>query len=221
MSAAGDQAQDVAPRRIVLLRHGRTEWNATKRIQGQLDPELDEVGLAQARAVAPSIAALEPASLWSSDLARARQTAEQVAKETGLTASYDARLREFALGEFQGLTHAELEARTPEGHLRFHRGDWDTIPGAESIAEVAERFVAVLREVVTATAPGETAVVVSHGAAARLGLVAFLGWPVGTAHDLRPLGNCTRTELVERDTGEWALATYNLPPDFTSPEVVG
>lgn len=199
------------PRRIVLLRHGRTEWNAANRIQGQLDPELDDVGIAEARAVAPAIAALEPAVLWSSDLARARQTADEVAKEAGLTASYDQRLRECSLGEYQGLTHAELEARSLEEHERFHRGEWDGIPGAESAAEVAARFVAALRELVAELAPGETAVVVSHGAATRLGLVAFLGWPVGLAQDLLPLGNCSRVELVERRPGEWALATYNLP----------
>ena len=198
-------------RRIVLLRHGRTKWNAATRIQGQLDPELDDVGIAQARAIAPAIAAMEPAVLWSSDLARARQTADEVAKQTGLTASYDERLREFSLGEYQGLTHAELEARSAEEHERFHRGEWDGIPGAESVAEVAARFVAALRELVAQVAPGETAVVVSHGASTRLGLVAFLGWPVGTAHDLRPLGNCSRVELVEREPGEWALAAYNVP----------
>ncbi|MFC5730708.1 MULTISPECIES: histidine phosphatase family protein [Nocardioides] len=198
-------------RRIVLLRHGRTAWNAARRIQGQLDPELDDVGIAQARAVAPALAALEPALLWSSDLARARQTADEVAKECGLTASYDQRLREFALGEYQGLTHAELEARSAEAHERFHRDEWDGIPGAESVAEVAARFVDALRDLVAELAAGETAVVVSHGASTRLGLVAFLGWPTRTAHDLRPLENCSRIDLVEQRPGQWALESYNFP----------
>src|SRR5215204_1058964 len=76
-------------RRLVLLRHGRTEWNASQRIQGHLDPALDELGHEQARAVAPAVAALAPAVLLSSDLQRARQTTEYVAQATGLTASYD------------------------------------------------------------------------------------------------------------------------------------
>lgn len=197
-------------RRIVLLRHGRTEWNHSKRIQGQLEVELDDVGIAQARAVAPAIAALAPAVLWSSDLARARQTADELAKETGLTASYDARLREFSLGDYQGLTHDELRARSPEGFERFRRGAWDGIPGAESVAEVAVRYVAALRDLAATLAPGETGVAVSHGASTRVGLVAFLGWPVGTAHDLRALGNCARVELVERPGEGWALGAYNL-----------
>lgn len=197
-------------RRIVLLRHGRTAWNAEHRVQGQLDVELDEVGIEQARAVAPLVAAMSPTLLWSSDLARARTTAEQVAKETGLVPSYDARLREFRLGDIQGLTHGELAARDEAAFERFRRGDWDGIAGAESPAEVATRFVEVVRELAEALAPGETGVVVSHGAATRTGLVAFFGWPLTIARDLRALGNCGRVVLEQRTTGEWALAAYNL-----------
>ena len=82
-----------AERRLVLLRHGRTEWNAGRRIQGHLDPPLDETGHEQARAAAPAVAALAPVVLLSSDLQRARQTAEYAARVTGLTPSYDERLR--------------------------------------------------------------------------------------------------------------------------------
>jgi glucosyl-3-phosphoglycerate phosphatase len=198
------------PRRVVLLRHGRTEWNASRRIQGQLDPELDEVGIAEACAVAPVIAALAPTLLWSSDLARARLTADELAKETGLVPSYDERLREFRLGEVQGLTHDDLEARDPEAFARFRLGHWDGIPGAETATEVAERYGAALADLVSSLGAGETGVVVSHGASTRIGLVAFLGWPLSTAHDLAALGNCARVELVERETGEWALGAYNV-----------
>lgn len=198
------------PRRIVLVRHGRTEWNASKRIQGQSDVGLDELGLEQARTVAPVIAAMAPSLLWSSDLLRARSTAEEVAKETGLVPSYDERLREFFLGEHQGLTHAELAARSPEAFELFRTGAWDTIPGAETVATVAERYVASLHALVSELGAGETAVVVSHGAAMRVGLVAFLGWPVGAAHDLGAVGNCAWVELIELDTGGWVLGAYNL-----------
>jgi probable phosphoglycerate mutase len=200
----------VTSRRIVLVRHGRTAWNAALRIQGQLDTELDEVGIEQARTVAPLVAALEPVTVWSSDLARARVTADEIAKEAGLVPSYDERLREFGLGELQGLTHAELEARDPEGFARFRRGDWDGIPGGESPAAVAERFAAVLRDLAATLGPGECGVAVSHGAATRIGLVHFLGWPLRQAHDLRALGNCGRVLLEQRATGEWALASYNV-----------
>lgn len=199
------------PRRLVLLRHGRTEWNATKRIQGQLDPGLDDTGRAEARAVAPVIAALGPALLWSSDLARARQTTDLVAAATGLVATYDERLREFHLGERQGLTHADYQEIAPEEFARFRAGDWTEVPGAEHPEAAAKRYVAALHDVVAGLAPGATAVVVSHGAVTRTGLVSFLGWPLEAARDLRALGNCARVELHERENGRWAMAAYNLP----------
>jgi len=77
-------------RRLLLLRHGQTSWNAAHRVQGQLESELDEVGQRQAAAVAPVIAGMGPVALWSSDSARARQTAAYVAKETSLDATYGA-----------------------------------------------------------------------------------------------------------------------------------
>lgn len=200
----------MSARRIVLLRHGRTAWNAARRVQGQLDTELDETGLEQARAVAPLVAGLAPVRIVSSDLARAAVTAQTVAKVCGLEPSYDERLREFALGDLQGLTHDELEARDPAGFARFRAGDWDDLPGAETPAEVATRFTAALSDLVAGLGPGECGVAVSHGAATRTGVVAFLGWPAHVANDLRGLGNCGRVLLEERASGGWALSAYNV-----------
>lgn len=202
----------IETRRLVLLRHGRTDWNATTRIQGQSDSDLDEVGLAQAAAVAPAIAALEPAVLWSSDLRRAALTADAVAAAAGLRATYDERLREFHLGEAQGLTHDEFAADDPLGFALFRTGDWTEIHGAEHPKAVAERMVAALTDLVGALEPGRTAVAVSHGAAIRTGLVAFLGWPLEVARDLRGLDNCGRAELVETRDGSWSLSSYNVAP---------
>ncbi|MDZ5623194.1 histidine phosphatase family protein [Nocardioides sp. HM23] len=198
-----------AERRLVLLRHGRTGWNASRRIQGQLDPALDETGHAQAAAVAPEIAALAPVALISSDLQRARQTTDYVAQATGLTPSYDERLREYSLGERQGLTHEEYAALDPAEYARFRAGDWDDVPGAETQAEVAARFTAVLKETAAALDVGETGLIVAHGAAIRTATVAWLGWPVEWATDFRGLANCGWVELVERPTGRWVLAAYN------------
>jgi probable phosphoglycerate mutase len=199
----------VAERRLVLLRHGRTEWNAEQRIQGHLDPALDELGHEQARAVAPAVARLAPVVLVSSDLQRARQTTEYVAQATGLTPSYDERLRECHLGERQGLTHDEYAALDAEEYARFRAGDWDDIPGAETQAQVAERFTAVLKETAGTLAADDTALVVAHGAAIRTAMAHWLGWPIDWALDFRALANCGWVELEERPTGRWALAAYN------------
>ncbi|TYL51666.1 histidine phosphatase family protein [Nocardioides sp. BGMRC 2183] len=198
------------PRRIVLLRHGQTAWNAQHRIQGQLDAELDETGQLQAKTVAPVVASMRPSLLVSSDLARARATAETVAEASGLVPSYDARVREFHLGERQGLTHAEYAALAPEEFARFRAGDWRAIPGAERPDDVGDRYRAALDDVATALGADETAVVVSHGAAIKIGTVALLGWPLGAAGDLKGLSNCGRV-VLEESGGRWRLAGYDLP----------
>ena len=86
-------------RRLVVLRHGQTDYNLANRAQGHLDVPLNETGRAQARGVAPVIAAYAPSFIWSSDLVRASETAAIVAEVCGLEVTTDARLREFAVGE--------------------------------------------------------------------------------------------------------------------------
>ncbi len=155
-------------RRLVLLRHGRTAWNHARRVQGQQDAELDEVGHAQALAVAPVMAALRPSLLWASDLSRARDTALAVAAATGLEPTYDARLREFSLGEREGLTHDEYAAADAEEFAAFRRGHLDSALGSEPTPAVRERMRAVLGDLLATLAPDQTGVAVSHGAAVRV-----------------------------------------------------
>lgn len=197
-------------RRLVLLRHGRTAWNAERRVQGQLEAELDDTGHQQAAAVAPVIAALRPAALWSSDSARARQTAAYVAKETGLEPSYDARLREYFLAERQGLTHAEYAAAAPEEFALFRTGDYDHVPGGETAAEVSSRMVGALLELLASVGPGDVAVAVSHGAAIRDAVPVLLGWPVTERAALHGLTNCGWAELTQAAPGgPLRLVAYN------------
>jgi probable phosphoglycerate mutase len=197
-------------RRLVLLRHGRTAWNAERRIQGQLEAELDDTGHRQAAAVAPVIARMGPVALWSSDSARARQTAAYVAKETGLDPSYDARLREYYLADRQGITHEEYAAVAPEEFATFLTGDYDVVPGGETAEDVSSRMVAALRELLASIAPGQLAVAVSHGAAIRDAVPVLLGWPVDRRAALHGLANCGWAELVQADPdAPLRLAAYN------------
>lgn len=197
-------------RRIILLRHGQTDWNAAQRIQGQLNSELNETGLAQAAAVAPVIAGQHPVLVWTSDLHRAARTAAFVADACGLTPVPDARLREYALGALEGLTHQEFQEVDPDGFAVFRTAEWGDIPEIESPEDVAKRFTACLTELADALGPDEVGVVVAHGAAIRTALVAWLGWPVSMARDFRALGNCAWVEIDEREGGAWALGAYNL-----------
>ena len=218
------------PRTLVLLRHGRTAWNHSGRAQGHADVPLDEVGLAQARRVAPHMAALRPARLWSSDLVRAHQTAEQLATATGLAVESDPRLREFSVGERQGLTWEESVLRFPliadgVGLGERLRG----VPGAEGDDDVATRLLPALEDCLAALAPGETGVVVGHGAALKLGVVGLLGWPLEQATSLAVLGNCrwatltiatTSVEGTPSGSQGWRLEAYGAG-DFASGQAIG
>ena len=197
-------------RRLVLLRHGQTAWNHSKRVQGQTDTDLDDVGRAQAVEVASALAKLEPAVLWSSDLSRARETAETVGSATGLEPVYDARLREFSLGERQGMTHAEYAAADADEFEQFRLGNYDAAPGAEPTAAVRTRMTEALRDLLAALAPGQTGIAVSHGAAIRVATGAMLGWPDDQFLTLRGLENCAWVVLEEHpEVAELRLGAYN------------
>lgn len=217
-------------RRLVLIRHGRTAWNLEGRAQGHTDVSLDDTGRAQARAMAPYVAAMQPVALWSSDLARARETAAYVESATGLTATLDRRLREFDVGRRAGLTVAEFAARFPDEHAVWASGHvTGGVPGAETVADVTARMVPALREALATTPAGTTSVVVSHGAALRVSLAALLCWPEGLDLSLRGMDNCGWT-TVEHDPvrDRLRLASYNETahpgvhgPDFASDAPVG
>ncbi len=214
------------PRRLVLLRHGRTAWNLERRAQGHADVGLDDLGRTQADAIAPVLAAMEPVLLWSSDLSRARQTAEPVAASTGLELRLDQRLREYDLGERTGLTMAEYAAAHPAEFRDFRAGRYDVVPGGEDTPAVVARVTEAVREALGLLAPGECGVLVGHGAALKVSVGALLGWPAEAAETLRALDNCGWVELDDsgRD-GALRLAAYNRVaaerPDFATHEGVG
>jgi glucosyl-3-phosphoglycerate phosphatase len=197
-------------RRLVVLRHGRTAWNAVGRAQGHADVSLDDVGRAQAEAVAPYLASLGPVALWTSDLARARETCAVLEKETALTAREDARLREFDVGARQGLTMPEFAERFPAEHAGWVAGHGVRLPGAEAHGDVLARMRPALRDCLASAAAGETVVVVTHGACLKLGVVGLLGWPVASATSLGGIDNCAWVTLEEMAFGDrLRMSGYN------------
>jgi probable phosphoglycerate mutase len=195
--------------RVVLLRHGRTAWNAERRFQGQADPPLDEVGRVQAWEVAPLIAALRPDVLVSSDARRALQTAEAIAMATGRPLGTDARLRERSLGHWEGLTRDEVAQRYPDEYADWVAGRDVTRRGGETREQVAARAMAVLGEIPAVA----TAVFVTHSATAMALAVAALRLDQRT-HILGPLANCHWSELYsETPDGAqpmWRLRAHNI-----------
>ena len=197
-------------RTLVLLRHGRTAWNHSGRIQGQQDVGLDDVGVDQAARTAPVLAALAPSHLWCSDLARTRMTVAPLAASCGLEVTYDKRLREFGFGAYEGLDRSDLATRDPESHQALGRGDYDQVTHAEPTVEVRERMLESLGSLLDLLEPGQTAIAVSHGAAIRVAVGSLLGWPDEQFHSLRGLDNCGWAVLEQHPVdGVLRLAAYN------------
>lgn len=201
-------------RRLVLWRHGQTAWNAEKRFQGQRDVDLDATGVAQARIAAGMLAQLPPTAIVSSDLSRARVTAEALAEATRLPVTYDARLRETDAGEWQGLARPELMARFA-GEVAAWAAGSDLRPGGgERRSEVAARMTAAIGDAFDRLdEPDPTLVVVSHGGAARAAVGQLLGLPMEHWAILGVLTNCAWSVLTERVDGDgteyWRLEEYN------------
>lgn len=201
----------VEGRRLVLLRHGQTAWNAAHRAQGHADVDLDEVGHAQAQSAAATLAQLKPAALWSSDLARAASTAKLVARATRLEVTYDERLREFDLGERTGITMLDYEADHPDEYALFRAGQYDVVPGGEPAPEVIARMQAGIKDALGSVNPGELVIVVTHGAALKLTLLALLDLPQSGAAVFRAMDNCGWSILEETPpAGRLRLTAYNL-----------
>ena len=196
-------------RRIVLWRHGRTEWNATGRFQGQTDIDLDEIGRAQAWESARRLAALEPDLLISSDLRRTRDTMAALAEITGKPLQLDERLRETFAGEWQGLTGAEIASRYPEEYKAWRAGDpLLKVGGGETRQDVAERMAAAVRDIAARLADDGLAVLTSHGGAARLGIAALIGMPLERFTNIGGLSNGSWSMLRDTDQG-WVLVEHN------------
>lgn len=207
-------------RRLVLLRHGRTAWNEAGRTQGHADIELDATGHAQARAVAAYLAGFDVVALWSSDLARARQTADHLAAALRLPVVTDERLREFDVGDRQGLTLAEFADRFPEDHAEWaESGGVMPARGGELTVEVEKRIVPALRDCLDRLGPGECGLVVTHGAALKVAVAGLLDWPPELAASLAVVDNCAWATLEEvAHRGRLRLAGYNqnCPPEAPS-----
>lgn len=149
--------------RLCLIRHGETVWNARARIQGQLDVALSGAGHAQARALAGALAGERFDALYTSDLARARQTAQAIAQRLKLPVDSRAALRERHYGVFQSLTYGEARERHPDEYARHARREVDCdFRTGESLHAFAARVLEGIAQILAAHAGGRV-LVVTHG----------------------------------------------------------
>lgn len=193
--------------RFIVVRHGETEWNVQARVQGQMDSPLTAAGLAQAEAVAGRLARETFDVLVSSDLGRARQTAERIAARCGLPVALNERLRERNFGVGEGLTYEEIDRRYPQVFSRVREIDPDAvIPEGESRRQFHERvrdaFAALARE-----HQGRRVAVVSHGGVLTSLYRIVHDIPVGTPHRI-PIANASYNALLFRSEA-WAIEAWD------------
>ena len=179
----------LEPTRIIALRHGETEWNVDTRIQGHLDIALSAKGRWQAERLAHALRGEPIKAIYASDLTRAWETAQYVARVQGLPVTQEVGLRERDFGDFEGKTFAEIEVLLPEQSLRWRKRDPEFYPaGGESLIALRARVMEAA-ERLAAQHPGQQIALVGHGgvmdvlyrAATRQGIQAPRTWALGNA----------------------------------------
>lgn len=200
---------------LILLRHGRTEWNATGRLQGHADIPLDALGLEQAELAADVLGRRTITEIWSSDLDRARATAQAVADRVELPVRTDPAFREIHVGDWQGLTLTELHEQEPDLADRYASGeDVRRSSTGETVGEVGDRVAARLETVVAAAAAGATVLVGIHGLAGKSGALTFVGLPQSLWDRFDSLTNCHWIELRRTHLDTWRIHAWNVGPDL-------
>jgi glucosyl-3-phosphoglycerate phosphatase len=217
----------MTTRRLVMLRHGQTDFNLGSRMQGQLDTELTELGRAQAVAAAEALAKHQPLLIVSSDLRRAYDTAVALGERTGLRVQVDDRLRETHLGDWQGMTHGEIDTVAPGARLAWREDATWAPHGGESRLDVAARSLPLIVELVTdepewgaVDEPARPVVLVAHGGLIAALTAALLRLPVANWPVLGGMGNASWTQLsghsADPETGaddldaiRWRLDVWN------------
>jgi broad specificity phosphatase PhoE len=182
---------------LILVRHGETDWNAQQRWQGHSDTQLNDAGREQARRLAEGLDRVD--ALYSSDLARARETAEIFAESIGLEVRFDERLRERGFGAWEGLTTEEIESSFPDEQRRWLAGLGAGAPDAEPFESFAARVGSFVDDVGRRHVDEEV-LVVAHGGTIRVvhALAAGLDY-VRDHRSLPGVANCHPSRYALRE----------------------
>ena len=178
---------------LFLARHAESAWNAERRFQGRTDVGLSDMGREQAAALARALARRRVGTIYASPLVRARETAEIVARERGLTVTLVDELRELSLGVWEGRTVDDVLATEADAYRRWRERPYDCPPPeGEHIADVAGRILPVMERIVSSHADGQEALVVSHGGVISVYLCHLLGLSPNALWQLA-IGNASLT----------------------------
>jgi broad specificity phosphatase PhoE len=200
-----------AGRTLIIWRHGETDHNASGIWQGQLDTALSDRGRAQAQTAAAALVAYSPSVIVSSDLQRAADTARALASRVGLQVRFDQRLREIHAGRWQGMTAGDVAEQFPVEQAALQAGE-DIHRGVhgESLSQVAQRTAAAVEALLRDLAPGECAVIATHGVAGRSIVAGLVGLDQHTAwQSFAGLHNCHWAQLHEYARA-WRIVAWNV-----------
>jgi broad specificity phosphatase PhoE len=194
---------------VCFIRHGETVWNKEERFQGQMDIPLSEAGVEQAKCLADYLKDQSISVIYSSDLKRARQTAELIAAKRGLTVQATPELRERSAGEWEGLTLSEIKEKYP---------DWEKVRlvggvyGIEPIEELKKRMLGKV-EALVEKHQGEHIYIVAHGMCINAVLHVLTDGEYGTGKTR--LHNTSMTQLSYENEAGWKLLKINETPHLT------
>lgn len=199
---------------LLLARHGETDWNRDQRWQGHSDTPLNQLGREQARELAESLDGID--AVYSSDLARSRETAEIVSERLGLEVQVDERLRERSFGAWEGLTMKEIEERFQDAHDRWRVGEGHGADDAEAFDAFAARVHSFLDDVLHRH-PDQTVLVIAHGGSIRVIHALAGGLDYVKDHRAIPaMANCAVVRFAARD-GKLAPIELSGPvEDYTN-----
>ena len=194
--------------RIMLVRHGQTEWNRVERFRGRADVPLNQTGLAQAEATARRMAQeWRPVAVYSSPLSRAVKTAGAIAGHCGLDVQIHNGLADIDYGEWQGLTPDEAKERWPDVHHAWYNLPHTArIPGGETLDDLRARVMAAVAEL-AARHVGQTILLVSHTVVNRVILLGVLG--LGNERFWRLRQDTCAINVFEEEAGEYTLVSLN------------
>ena len=194
--------------KIILVRHGETEWNRVEHFRGRADVPLNENGLAQAKVTGQRIAAQwTPVAIYSSPLGRAVKTAEAIAWHFNLPVQVNPGLIDIDYGQGQGLTPGEARERWPEVIDAWYNAPHTArIPGGETLDELRARAERTVNEL-AARHEGQTIVLVGHTVINRIILLSVLG--LGNDHFWRIRQNTCAVNVFEVEAGVFTLVSLN------------
>ncbi len=199
--------------KLILVRHGQTAWNKEGRFQGQSDVALSEEGIQQAEALAAHFPVDSVDAVYSSDLVRARRTAEIIAERFGLRVETKQSLRELHFGDWEGLTYDEIVGHWPDALANFlQHPDILEVPNGETFPQVRKRAMDAIDDILKEQ-EGKTVVLTAHGGILRTILTAVLHMPLQYLWSIRQFN--TAVSIVSYEEGNWTIELMNSTAHLT------